>query len=245
MRSRSQLSTLAVVALAAMLGGAPASAGTLDAAPEATWSGDFGLALGLGDTDPAYVETDTPDDEGRYVVRFYFNADALTLGPSGSLVLFRGLSDAPVPIVTVLLRSDARLRARAGLHCQDRRRRNFYRRRFGRIGMAPPRARLGRGDPPPAPTTGISTSPRRRAHGRPGPPRQRPVDGQLRALGGRSGGRRSHWNDVARRLRVASRRPIGPILAGSLDLDGNGALEALTDGLLFLHVLRSASPASL
>ena len=86
--------------------GTPASAGTLDVAPEATWSGDFGLALALTDADPAYVETDTPDDETRYVVRFYFNADAVTLGPGGSLVLFRGLSGALAPVVTVLLKSD-------------------------------------------------------------------------------------------------------------------------------------------
>ncbi len=107
MRSRSQRSTLAAaVAFAGMLGAASASAGTLDVAPEATWSGDFGLALGLGDTDPAYVETDTPDDEVRYVVRFYFNADALSLSPGASLVLFRGLSEALAPIVTVRLQSD-------------------------------------------------------------------------------------------------------------------------------------------
>ena len=45
----------------------------------------------------------------------------------------------------------------------------------------------------------------------------------------------------------ASRRtgPIGPILAGSLDLDGNGALEALTDGLLFLRSSFGFSGATL
>ena len=100
--------------------------------------------------------------------------------------------------------------------------------------MAPPRARLGRGDRP-------------RRQRRVSPPRldDAPTAGLdlldndqstvSFARWGRSGGRRSHWIDVARRLRVASRRPIGPILAGSLDLDGNGALEALTDGLLFLR----------
>jgi hypothetical protein len=31
----------------------------------AAWSGDFGLALDLADTDPAFIETDSPDGETR------------------------------------------------------------------------------------------------------------------------------------------------------------------------------------
>jgi hypothetical protein len=45
----------------------------------------------------------------------------------------------------------------------------------------------------------------------------------------------------------ASRRagPIGPVLAGSLDVDGNGAIAPLTDGLLVLRALFGFTGSSL
>ena len=204
-------------------------------APEATWSGDFGLALDLTGADPAYVETDTPDDEIRYVVRFYFNADAVSLGPGGSLVLFRGLSDAWLQIVTVLLQSDGGSGRELVYTVKTDAAASVHRRDPDRTGMAPARARLGGGGGPgandgflhtrldDAPTAGLD-----------------PLDNDQSTIGVARWGAvevaaapsGTMWLDD-----FASRRtgPIGPILAGSLDLDGNGALEPLTDGLLFLR----------
>ena len=225
----------AAIALAVLTAGAPAFAATLEVAPDATWSGDFGLGLEIPDTGPAYVETDSPDNETRYVVRFYFNADGLSLGTGGSLVLFRGLSGALTPIVTVLLRSDGGAGRELVYTVKTDAAEDLDRRHTGRIRLALARARLGRGGGPGHERWLPQHSPRPRAHRRLDHARQRPV-----------GDRRPRWGAVTLTAPLggtmwldsfASGRtgPIGPILAGSLDLDGNGALEALGDGLLFLR----------
>jgi hypothetical protein len=245
MRSRSRLSTLpAAVVFAGLLVGAPAFAGTLDVAPEATWSGDFGLVLGLTDTAPSYVETDTPADEVRYVVRFYFNADTVSLGAGGSLALFRAFSDALVPIVTALLQSggdsgrelvftvktDAAEASTAGIPVGS----GWHLLELD-WAAAGPGANDGflhtRLDD--APTAGLDL-----------------LDNDQSTIGV------ARWGAVVVAATpsgtlwlddFASRRtgPIGPVLAGSLDLDGNGALEALTDGLLFLRSLFGFTGATL
>ena len=225
----------AAIALAVLTAGAPAFAATLEVAPDATWSGDFGLGLEIPDTGPAYVETDSPDNETRYVVRFYFNADGLSLGTGGSLVLFRGLSGALTPIVTVLLRSDggagrelvytvktdaaetstADIPVASGWHSLE----------LDWAAAAAPGANDGflntRLDH--APTAGLTM-----------------LDNDQSAIGVARWGAvtltaplgGTMWLDSFASGRTG---PIGPILAGSLDLDGNGALEALGDGLLFLR----------
>ncbi len=236
MGTRAALPILAAaIALSGLPAGPPAIAATLEVAPDASWSGDFGLALEIPDTGPVYVETDTPDDETRYVVRFYFNADGLSLGTGGSLVLFRALSGALAPIVTVLLRSDggagrelvytvgtdgaatstADIPVASGWHSLE----------LDWAAAAAPGANDGflltRLDD--TPTAGLTM-----------------LDNDQSTIGV------ARWGAVAPTAPVggtmwlddfASRRagPIGPILAGSLDLDGNGTLEALADGLLFLR----------
>jgi hypothetical protein len=220
-------------------------AGTLEVTPEATWSGDFGLALALGNTDPAYVETDTPDDEVRYVVRFYFNAGALSLSPGASLVLFRGLSEALAPIVTVRLQSDggsgrelvytaktdaaeassADIPVGSGWHLLE----------LDWAASTGPGANNGflhtRLDDAPTASLDLLDNDQSTI----GVARW----GAVVVVAAPSG---TMWLDD-----FASRRtgPIGPILAGSLDLDGNGTLQPLTDGLLFLRSLFGFTGATL
>jgi hypothetical protein len=53
----------AALTMAGLLCGQPAASSALHVTPQAAWSGDFGLALDLADTDPAFIETDSPDGE--------------------------------------------------------------------------------------------------------------------------------------------------------------------------------------
>ena len=62
--------------------------------PEARYSGSYGLQLVFDDTDPSYVEDDSPVSEKRYRARFYVDMSALTLGAGDSFTLFIGYHDA-------------------------------------------------------------------------------------------------------------------------------------------------------
>jgi hypothetical protein len=61
--------------------------------PTWPWSGDFGLGAAALDGQPAYVETDTPDDEKRMVVRLRLVAllPVLNIDDDGSV---EALTDA-------------------------------------------------------------------------------------------------------------------------------------------------------
>jgi hypothetical protein len=235
-----------VAILFALLTAAAAVGGTLEVAPEATWSGDFGLVVALADTDPAYVETATPDDETRYIVRFYFDADATSLGGgAGTIVLFRALSGALAPIVSVRLQSDgalgkelvyvvktdggeastADIAVGSGWH-------------FLELDWA---AATGAGANDGFLTTRLDGA---------------PTAGLASLDNDQSAIALARWGAVALTSTptgtlwvddFVSRRSgsIGPILAGSLDLDGDGSLQALTDGLLFLRSTFGFSGATL
>ena len=223
------LSTLLVLAAGTV------HAGTLDVNAAATWSGDYGLDVGLTNAAPAYVETSTPDEEKRYVVRFYFNADAVSLGASGSVILFQALSTALSPIVTVRLQSDGGV-GRELVHTVDT---DTADASTPDLAVSPGwhsleldwKAAAGAGANDGALSTRLDDEPTAGLA---------MLDNDQSAIGVARWGAVVLASSPTGTLWVddfASRRngPIGPVLAESLDLDGNGQVEGLYDGVLFLR----------
>jgi hypothetical protein len=238
---------LVLLALAAGLtaAGAPAGGGVLDVAPEASWSGGFGVAIALSDTVPSYLETTTPDDEKRWIARFYFDADGVTVAGAGSIVLLRALSPAAAPVVSLVLRSNGgggkelvytvatdgasvttpAIAAPAGWHLVEL---DWKAATAPGVNDGSLATRLD--GAPAAALAALDNDQSRVALARWG------------AVAVTAGAAGSLWIDD-----FASRRTgaIGPVLAGSLDVDGDGSLETMRDGVLLLRALFGFDGAAL
>ena len=236
---------LFVLAAFALVAAPAGHAASLDVDMASRWAGDFGLGASSLDGQPAFVETDTPDDETRLVVRFYFNAAAPTFGLAGPITLLRALSAGDDEIVKVVVQPDggggvelaytvatdsatastADIPVASGWH-------------FLELDWTAATA-TGANDGmlftrlDNVPTAGLAD-----------------LDNDLSSIA------TVRWGVVATgvahsgTLRLddfASRRTgsIGPILAGSLDVDGDGMNAPLTDGLLVLRALFGFSGPSL
>ncbi len=86
-RSLARTAAVAVAALAIALTAPVALAGTLNVVDTEQYNGTYGLDIGITDTTPTYVETDSPQSETRFRARFYVKSTLLTLGSGESLVV--------------------------------------------------------------------------------------------------------------------------------------------------------------
>lgn len=92
------------LALGALLAASSARASSLNVNAPSKYSGGFGLQVLVSGGAPAYVEDDSPGAERRYRVRFYVNANALTMGAGDEFELLTAYSDASVPQLRILVR---------------------------------------------------------------------------------------------------------------------------------------------
>jgi hypothetical protein len=216
---------------------ADAHAASLDVDPGWRWSGDFGLGATTPDGQPAYIETDTPDDETRLALRFYFNAAAPAFGIAGPITLLSALSAGDQEVVKVAVQPDggggaelvytvvtdtatastAAVPVSSGWHFLE----------LDWIAATVAGANDG------SLTTRLDDEPTAGLAG---------LDNDLTSIAALRWGLVATANVHTGTLRLdelAARRtgPIGPVLAGSLDIDGDGAQAPLTDGALVLRAL--------
>ena len=97
------------LALGALLSASSARASALNVNPASKYFGGFGLQVVVSGAAPAYVEDDSPGAERRYRVRFYVNANALTMANADEFEMLTGYTDASVPQLRVLLRRSGTL----------------------------------------------------------------------------------------------------------------------------------------
>lgn len=81
-------------AVALCFAAAEAFAAGVSVIPEAAFSGDRGMRILMNNTDPGYVEDETPTALKRYRARFWINVDQLDLGTSQDMVLLQALNGA-------------------------------------------------------------------------------------------------------------------------------------------------------
>ncbi len=73
-------------------------AGTLTVVDSARYVGAYGLEVVVDDTNPAYVQDDTPFDEPRYRVRFYVRLTSTTMAATDEFDLFTAFASDDTPV---------------------------------------------------------------------------------------------------------------------------------------------------
>jgi hypothetical protein len=92
------LSTFVVLAAVSL-----AVAGEVAVNEDSEYSGTFGMNVTVDDTNPAYVETDTPSGETTYTFRFYVRANCLTMAGSDAFSVFEALDGSDNAWLKVVL----------------------------------------------------------------------------------------------------------------------------------------------
>lgn len=88
--------------------------GDLGVSKGAALVGSYGLQAKVNDSNPIYVEDDTPSSENRYRARFYFDPNSITMTEGDTLGLFGGYtsnSDAAFRVDLVRSQGDYRIQA--------------------------------------------------------------------------------------------------------------------------------------
>jgi hypothetical protein len=98
---KSKLFLVVLVALVATATNVVADAPQVDTSSE--YSGTYGMRVPISDTNPAYVETDTPSGETVYTFRFYINANCLELLSGDSFSVLEALNSSDNKELAVLL----------------------------------------------------------------------------------------------------------------------------------------------
>lgn len=92
---------------AAILACAVASyAGQLNVISGARYVEEYGLEVVVDDTNPAYVQDDTPFEEPRYRVRFYSRLSPMTMAGSDEFELFTAFASDDTPVFRLVVRFD-------------------------------------------------------------------------------------------------------------------------------------------
>lgn len=93
-----QANLLLTLIVAVFLCAAHAHAGTLNVNNGARYVGDYGLEVVLDDSNPAYVQDDTPVDEPRYRVRFYVRLTSTAMAATDEFDLFTAFASDDTPV---------------------------------------------------------------------------------------------------------------------------------------------------
>ncbi len=81
-------------------------AGQLTVVPGGRYVGAYGLEVVVDDTNPAYVQDDTPFEEPRYRVRFYSRLSPMTMAGSDEFDIFTAFASDDTPVFRLTVQFD-------------------------------------------------------------------------------------------------------------------------------------------